>query len=132
MKLKFFLLLCVLFGATLAAHAQTSRGTVSGTVTDTNNAVIAGATITLTNTQTTVTRTTTTNGDGFYRFDAVDLGNYTVTTTATGFGPVTKTDVVVNANQTATVDAQLQPGSQQVTIDVVAEAGASVCNVSQR
>jgi outer membrane receptor protein involved in Fe transport len=126
MKLKFFLLLCVLFGATLAAHAQTSRGTVSGTVTDTNNAVVAGATITLTNTQTTVTRTTTTNNEGFYRFDAVDLGNYTVTTAATGFGTVTKTDVTVNANQTATVDTQLQPGGQQVTIDVVAEAGAAL------
>jgi outer membrane receptor protein involved in Fe transport len=126
MKMKLFLLLCALLGAALAAHAQTSRGTVSGTVTDPNNAMIAGASVTLTNTQTTVTRTTTTNNEGFYRFDAVDLGNYTVTTNATGFGTVTKTDVIVNANQTATVDTQLQPGGQQVTIDVVAEAGAAL------
>ena len=98
MKMRFFLLLCALFSAAFVANAQTSRGTVSGTVTDTNNAVVAGATITLTNTQTTVTRTTTTNNEGFYRFDAVDLGNYTVTLAATGFGTVTKTDVIVNAN----------------------------------
>src|SRR5437868_4699836 len=126
MKMRFSLLLCAIFCAALVVNVQTSRGTVSGTITDPSGAVIAGATITLTNTQTTVARTTTTNNEGFYRFDAVDLGNYTLTTAATGFGTVTKTDVTVNANQTATVDTQLQPGGQQVTIDVVAEAGAAL------
>ena len=94
MKMRLFLLLCALLGAAWVANAQTSRGTVSGTVTDPNNAVVAGATITLTNTQTTVARTTTTNNEGFYRFDAVDLGNYTVSFAA-GNDPTTHTVQVV-------------------------------------
>ncbi|HEY9282561.1 MAG TPA: carboxypeptidase regulatory-like domain-containing protein [Pyrinomonadaceae bacterium] len=106
------------------ARAQTSRGTVSGLVTDPNGAAVSGAAVKLTNTQTTVTRDTTTNDEGFYRFDAVDLGNHTVTITAPGFGELVKTNVLVNASQTSTVDAQLAIGTQGVTVDVTAEAGA--------
>jgi Carboxypeptidase regulatory-like domain/TonB-dependent Receptor Plug Domain len=124
MSLKTFMLICVILGSALAASAQTSRGTVSGTVTDTNGAVIVGAQVTLTNTATTVSRNTTSNNDGFYRFDAVDLGGYTVAFAAPSFGALTKTNITVNANLTSTIDAQLQPGGQQVTVDVVSEGVA--------
>jgi protocatechuate 3,4-dioxygenase beta subunit len=70
------------------ASAQTSRGIVSGTVTDTNGAVVTGANVTLTNTETTISRTVDTSDSGFYRFDAVDLGTYSVTIIASGFGEV--------------------------------------------
>ncbi len=39
---------------------------------------------------------------------------------------MTKTGIVVNANQTSSVDAQLEPGGQQVSVDVVSEAGATL------
>jgi hypothetical protein len=58
----------------IAAHAQTSRGTVSGTVTDPSGAVAIRASVALTQTETGVRRSTTTNEDGIYRFEAVDLG----------------------------------------------------------
>jgi hypothetical protein len=38
-----------------------------------------------------------TNGDGLYRVDAVDLGNYSVKITASGFGTVAKTNISVQA-----------------------------------
>ncbi|HEV7893018.1 MAG TPA: carboxypeptidase regulatory-like domain-containing protein [Pyrinomonadaceae bacterium] len=107
-----------------AALAQTSRGTVSGVVTDPQGASVAGANVTLLNTQTNLSRTTTTNGEGFYRFDAVDLGTHTVTISAPGFGEVVKTGVAVSGGLTSNVDAQLAVGQQQVTIDVTADAGA--------
>src|SRR5262245_61564102 len=78
------------------AVAQTSRGTVTGTVTDPKSAVIAGAKVTLTNTETNVSRETTTNGEGSYRFDAVDLGTYKLMVSASGFGNLTNTDVRVS------------------------------------
>jgi outer membrane receptor protein involved in Fe transport len=106
------------------AVGQTSRGTVSGNVTDPNGAVVAGASVTLTNTQTNVSRTATTNDEGAYRFDAVELGTYTVKVAAGGFGELAKTNVEVLANQIATVDAQLQPGGQNITVDVTADSGA--------
>jgi outer membrane receptor protein involved in Fe transport len=126
MKMKVIILVAALLGLSLAVMAQTSRGTVSGVVSDTAGAVVPGATITLTSGATNLSRTTTTNDEGFYRFDAVDLGTYSVNINATNFGRVTKTNIAVNANQTSTVDAQLAPGGQQITVDVVAEAGAAL------
>lgn len=124
MKTKTLLVLSLLLAFAFAVHGQTSRATITGTVTDTNGAVVSGATVTLTNTETGVSRTTTTSEEGFYRFDAVDLGTYSITITATGFGEVTKTNVHALANQTSAVDAQLAPGGQKITVDVVSESGA--------
>ena len=126
MKIKTFLFLAALIGYSLTAAAQTSRGTVSGIVADPAGAVIPGATITLTNDQTSISRTTTTNNEGLYRFDAVDLGTYTIKITATNFGTVTKTGVQVSANQTSQVDAQLAPGGQELTVEVTAESGTLI------
>jgi hypothetical protein len=124
MRFKLLTVALALFLLSSAAFGQTSRGTVSGTVLDPNGAVIAGANITLTNVETNVSRTTTTNSEGFYRFDAVDPGTYSVKINASGFSEVTKTNVPVQANQIADVGAQLAVGQTEVTIDVTAEAGA--------
>ncbi len=126
MKIKALMVIALVLGLAPAAQAQTSRGIVSGIVADSTGAVIAGATVTLTNTETTLSRTAVTNDAGFYRFDAVDLGTYSISIAASGFGTVTKTNVIVNANQTSAVDAQLAPGEQQITVDVVSEAGAAL------
>ncbi len=74
MRMRPLLLVAAVFMFALAPLAQTSRGAVSGTVADQNGASIAGANVTLTNVQTNLARTTVTNDEGFYRFDAVDLG----------------------------------------------------------
>lgn len=137
---KILIATLMIFATAILAFAQTSRGTVSGNIKDPNGAVITGAEVTLTNTETTVTRTTTTNDEGFYRFDAVDLGTYSVTVVAPNFGKVTKSGVIVNANQTSTADAELTIGSQEVVVEVTSEAGAQLQteapvrggNISQR
>jgi outer membrane receptor protein involved in Fe transport len=123
MKFRAVLLLLVM---SVAAFAQTSRGTVSGSITDPTGAVISGANVVLTNTATTVSRTTVANNEGFYRFDAVDLGTYTIKVTAAGFGAINKSNIVVSANLTSTIDAQLSPGTQEVSVDVTAESGALI------
>lgn len=110
----------------IVTFGQTSRGTVSGIVKDQAGAVVAGATVTLTSIDTSVARTAVTNDEGFYRFDAVDLGTYSIGIAATNFGTVTKTGVVVNANQTSAVDADLAPGETSVSVDVTADAGAQL------
>jgi outer membrane receptor protein involved in Fe transport len=102
--------------------AQTSRGTVSGIVKDPNGAVVPGAEVTLTNTETTVTRSTVTNDEGFYRFDAVDLGTYSVKISAPNFSTAVKNNITVAANQIVSVDADLQVGNQSAIVEVVAGA----------
>jgi carboxypeptidase family protein/TonB-dependent receptor-like protein len=105
---------------------QTSRGTVSGVVTDSTGAVVQGANVLLTNSATRVSRASVTNDDGVYRFEAVDLGIYTVKFSASNFSTITKSNVVVSANLTSTVDAQLSPGAQELIIDVSTETGSQL------
>ncbi len=118
--------LCVwglgLFLATSELWAQTSRGTVTGLVTDPTNAAVPGAAVELRSTQTGVTRQTNTNEAGLYRFDAVDLGSYEVTVRAQGFKTQVTRGFEVQAGQTAGVDARLELGETQVTVEVVENA----------
>ena len=118
-------LLVVAFAITLSTLTlgQTSRGTVSGTVTDPNGAVIAGAEVTLTSAATKLGRTTKTNTEGLYRFEAVDPGTYSVKVIATGFGEVVSTGIEVRANQTSDVPAHMAPAGQIETVNVAADAG---------
>ena len=123
MKTRLIAMVAILAVCAAVAFAQTSRGTVTGTIADANGAVISGATVTLIDSKKGVERSTTTNSDGVYRFDAVDLGNYSVKISAAGFGEVTKTNLEVRANQTSEVGATMAPAGQQVTVDVTAESG---------
>ncbi len=126
MKIKLFMSIMALLALSVVAQAQTSRGSVSGLVTDSAGAALPGALVKLTNTETGVSRTTVANGEGAYRFDAVDLGTYSVTISATNFGAVTKTNIPVRANQIAQVDAQLAPRGQELVVDVTAESGTAL------
>ncbi|HET6893658.1 MAG TPA: carboxypeptidase-like regulatory domain-containing protein, partial [Pyrinomonadaceae bacterium] len=119
------LLICGIFTLLMAAtvSAQTSRGTVTGIITDPNEAVVAGAEVELKNTATNQIRTTTSNDSGLYRFDAVDLGTYEVTIRAKGFKSVKNTGVEVQANRTATLDQQLEIGATETVVDVSASGG---------
>src|SRR5687768_14175515 len=98
--------------------AQTSRGTVSGLVTDPSSAVIPAASIELKNQQTGVARSTESNEAGLYRFDAVDLGIYDVTVKSTGFKVFLQRAVHVQAGMSATVDARLEVGEAATTVEV--------------
>src|SRR3954465_9446071 len=70
---------------TASAQTQITTGTISGTVKDIKEAVIAGAAVEIKNNATNVERSTTTNNDG--RFTALQLqpGQYTVTVSSQGF-----------------------------------------------
>ena len=100
------------------ALAQTSRGTVTGAITDNHGAVIQGATAELKNVGTNQTRTVTTNDSGIYRFDAVDLGNYELKISAQGFRAYIARGVQIQANRIATFDAQLETGGTEVVVEV--------------
>ncbi|HZD93029.1 MAG TPA: carboxypeptidase regulatory-like domain-containing protein, partial [Candidatus Sulfotelmatobacter sp.] len=124
MKMKFQLrplcglLLLIVLCAT--AIAQTSRGTLTGTVTDISGAVISKATVKITERATGVTRQTTTNGAGIYRFDAVDLGNYTIAVQVAGFSGVSKNGIEIQASRVSNIDFQLKVGAAQETVMVEA------------
>jgi iron complex outermembrane receptor protein len=92
---------CV-FASSHLANAQT----VSGTVSDPQSAVVAGAEVVLMNGKTAV-RTGRTDAQGHYRFESVMPGTYTVDVRAQGFQAGHSTEVVLTAGQNAERDIQL-------------------------
>jgi outer membrane receptor protein involved in Fe transport len=123
---KFMFALTMMIFIISSVSAQTSRGAVSGTVTDANGSVVPGAEVKLTNTDTSVERSVTTNSEGFYRFDAVDLGTYKVQISAPSFTTAVKSGITVVANQTIAVDVNLQVGDQKVVVEITADGGETL------
>lgn len=82
-----FLILCSAFSVlSMHVNAQAlNAGTVTGVVTDPNNAVVPNASVTIANSVTGYTRTTTTDNDGAFRFDNVPPNNYEIYGSAAGF-----------------------------------------------
>lgn len=95
---------------------QTTRGTVTGTITDPSGAVIANAKVTLLAPDTNVAITVETNHSGVYRFDAVLVGNYKVTAETKGFVQAS-TDAVVTVGAVISRSITLHPGDS-TTIEV--------------
>jgi hypothetical protein len=107
----------------LAAHAQTSRGTVSGTILDPTGALLVGAHVTLTGVDTGLKLSTTSNDAGVYRFDAVDLGVYQLQVVDRGFRTYFGSGIHVEANRVTTVDPRLEVGTAETRIEVNDESG---------
>src|SRR4051812_45354151 len=82
--------------STLSAFGQGSYGELKGTVTDTAGAAVAGATVEVRNQGTNETRTVTTDGDGHYSVTNLNVGQYTVTFSSTGFANNSVKDVKIS------------------------------------
>jgi len=95
---------------------------ISGTVTDASGAVVAGATVTATNVDTSVAVTLTTNAQGFYSFQALPLGKYTIDVKQTGFKAYSQTGLVLDVNSALVVDVALQVGQATEKIEVSSAA----------
>ncbi len=106
----------------VAAYAQTSRGTVTGTVLDASGSVVAGASVTLTGVETGVRLSTGSNDSGVYRFDAVDLGVYRINVAHAGFRTYLGSGIGVEANRVTTLDPRLEVGAAETRIEVSAES----------
>ncbi len=112
-----------------AAHARaqsTSTGTVSGQVTDQQNAVIPGAEVTLTDPAMSTSQKTSTNEAGRYTFVNVAPGVYDIAVTRAGFVRAVATGQKVTVGLVLTVNMTLQVGSVSETVVVTAVAGAEL------
>src|SRR5688500_13382464 len=82
--------------ATSDVHAQALYGSIVGTVSDSTDAAVPGATVTIVHTQTNQTRTVTTSGSGTFSFPTIPSGTYTVSVSLPGFRTVTREGVAVS------------------------------------
>ena len=108
--------------------AQSTFGTILGTVHDSSGALIAGAQLTLLNTGSTAARTTTTDSNGYYAFRNVDVGTYNLTVDATGFQSESLPDISLTARETRRVDAVLKLSGETQTVVVIDDNSVPVIN----
>lgn len=102
--------------------AQTFRGTILGTVTDPQGAVISGATVTVRNVDTGLERTAQTSTDGSYTIPELPIGTYTVTFTQSGFQKSVTSGLNVDVASEKRVDVTLKAGTASETVNVSAES----------
>jgi hypothetical protein len=105
-----------------AGKAQTFRGTILGTVTDSSGAAVSGAKVTVKNTDTGLTREVTTGDDGSYSVPELPIGNYSVTVEKSGFKSAVVSGIHVEISSERRADVALQPGALAQTVEVSGEA----------
>ncbi|MGH9969509.1 MAG: carboxypeptidase regulatory-like domain-containing protein [Pyrinomonadaceae bacterium] len=106
-----------------AAVAQTITGSISGTITDSSNRVVVGASVTLLSDQTGATRTSTTGEEGRFTFAALQPGIYSLKVEQNGFQTLDRKGVVLSANENLALgDLLLTPGQVTETVTVTSES----------
>ena len=112
--------LCIVFYALHALAGVTAS--ISGTIKDPSGASVAGATVAATNVGTGITQTQTTNDQGFYSFQTLPVGKYTVEVQKPGFKVYRQTDITIDVNSAVPVDVALQVGQINEKIEVSSNA----------
>lgn len=110
-------LVMLIFNLALLADAQTVSGTLRGTVSDANGAVVPNASVTVRNKETGLERTVRSSDAGLYNIPFLPIGEYEVEATRTDFNKVVRSNVTVSLNETTVVNVRLDPAvSGEVTI----------------
>ncbi len=104
--------------------AQTSLGTIAGTVTDPAGAAVTGAQVQAKNTIGSDDRIVQTGANGEYRIDAITPSTYTIAISKTGFNTKEIRNVAVTASVVSSVNARLTVGDVSQTVTV--ESGGSL------
>jgi hypothetical protein len=101
----------------LPTVAQVAGGTISGTITDSSNALVRNAQISVKNKDTDSTREVSSNNDGFYSVPNLAPGDYLVTVSVPGFEKtVAQIDLTVGAKQL--LNLTIRPGKVTQKVDV--------------
>jgi len=108
--------------------AQTFRGSILGTVTDPNGAVVPDATVTAKNIGTAIERTTTSDEFGNYSLAELQAGTYEVKVEKSGFQSSTVTNVLVEVSAERRVDVTLAVAGSQVMVTVAPSTQVETTN----
>jgi hypothetical protein len=112
-------------------HAQSTTGTITGTVTDVQNASIPNANITITNTGTGIARTITSDAGGRYQVTSLIPGVYTIEVKIDGFKTSKLTGITLNVSQVVSENIIAQVGGTTETVDVTAETLTTQTSTSE-
>src|ERR1041384_7083658 len=115
---RFFFAVVVLLISCVAAIAQTGSSNITGTVRDTNGAVVPGAAVTAKNEATGVSSTQTTTDAGLFAFSSLPVGKYTISVEKQGLKTLQKTGNILEVGTPLAVDLALEIGQVSETVTV--------------
>jgi hypothetical protein len=115
------LIACLAYFCTPAAIAQTFRGSIQGTITDTAGAIIPGAQVTVFNPASGLSRTVSANAQGEYVASELPLGTYSIKVEKEGFRTTTLTQIPVRVGSPTRADAKLATGLVEQVVEVNAD-----------
>src|SRR3954451_3391386 len=102
--------------------AAQSDGRVIGTIRDSSNAFIPGATVTVRNDKTGEVRTAVTNAQGGFIVSPLKPSTYTITAELSGFSTIEYTQMTLAVGQELALDFEFRPAGVQENVNVVATA----------
>jgi hypothetical protein len=121
-KQSLFLAALLLLLPATSAYSQRSNATVRGTVRDSTQAVLPGATVTVTNEETGLTRSTVTNSAGVYSVSELPVGRYKVAAELSGFKTSSRTAVFLRVADEYAIDFELAAGDVSEVVNVEASS----------
>ena len=107
-------------GTPQGLFAQGITGSINGIVTDPSGATIADATVTVRQIDTNASRVVTTSHAGSYAVTQLAPGTYSVRVDKGGFKVFEQSGITLVIDQVAQIDAKLEVGSNEQTIEVTA------------
>ncbi|MBV9081169.1 MAG: carboxypeptidase regulatory-like domain-containing protein, partial [Acidobacteriaceae bacterium] len=120
------LMLAFVLACPALEFAQTTFGSITGTVTDSTGAVVAGAQVQATEKQSGYSYQTQTTGDGVYTIANLREGSYTVTAAAPGFEETKVADIQLVSREVRRLDLQMQVGAVSSTVEVKATTASPI------
>ncbi len=122
---KLLVLLFVVPLLAMCSLAQTATSSLRGTVKDAQGAVVPNATIVLSNAEQGFSRAGKTDAQGAFQLPQLPPGDYTLTTTASGFAK-SEQPIRLLVNVPSTVDVVLQVASATTTVEVTGAAAPPI------
>ena len=119
-----------LFAVVAVASAQTTNGTISGHVADSQGLALPGVTVSASSPNLQGVRTVVTSENGDFVLSLLPSGTYTITFELSGFQTATKTATLA-PTQTLPIDATLGPAAISETVNVVGRAADVLTQTSQ-
>src|SRR5713101_6350822 len=105
-------------GSGTAFAQATASAALQGTISDQTDAAIKGSKVAITSKDQGWTRNTDTSDTGFYRFELLPAGIYSLKVNASGFSTAEAKEVVLQVGATTTQNFTLKPGSVSEIIEV--------------
>jgi hypothetical protein len=118
---EFPLMLLLIVMLSIMAHGQVLYGSLTGTVKDQKGAAVPNVTVSARNVGTGAVRDTTSDADGNYQLSSLQPGVYSVTFSYSSFKTRIQENVMVDANATRRVDADLEVADVKETVVVTSE-----------